>query len=128
MDITISLPDELGRQLLARASKQGLDVAAFMAQVAKREASKPAVAENLSPVNGTLRPNWQEKSEKFRQAMAWIKANRAAYGGQWVCLDGDRLISHGHKAKNVYAEADAKGMASPFVEYIEKENLPFGGW
>ena len=128
MDITISLPDELGRQLLARASKEGLDVADFMARVAKREANKPAMAEIVVPVNGTSRPNWQEKSEKFRQAMGWIKSNRAAYAGQWVCLDGDRLISHGHNAKSVYAEADAKSIQAPFVEYIEKEKLPFGGW
>lgn len=70
----------------------------------------------------------ETKTETFRQAMAWIKANRAAYAGQWVCLDGDRLISRGSEAKSVYAEADARGVIAPFIEYIEKENLPFGGW
>ena len=70
----------------------------------------------------------REKTKIFRQAMAWIQANRAAYAGQWVCLDGDRLISHGREATSVYAEADAKNIVAPLVEYIEKDNLPFGGW
>ncbi len=124
MNITVSLPDELGRQLLARARRKGLNVAEFMAQIVQREAKQPVTDETL--ISASV--NWQEKAEKLRQAMAWLKTHRAEYAGQWVCLDGDLLISHGREAKSVYAEADAKKITSPFVEYIGNDNLPFGGW
>ena len=124
MEIVISIPDEVGRQLLSRATKEGLGVSDFVAKVARREAKRATLEESRPSPN----VNWQEKSDKLRQAMTWIKAHRAEYAGQWVCLDGDQLISHGSEAKKVYAEADAKNISSPFVEYIEKDNLPFGGW
>ena len=69
-------------------------------------------------------------SEKFRQAQAWLAANRAIYLGQWVCLDGDKLVSHGADAKQVYAEAKAQGLATPFMEQVQAEETgPYwGGW
>ena len=35
---------------------------------------------------------------------AWIEAHRDEYLGQWVALDGDRLIAHGSDAKKVYGK------------------------
>jgi hypothetical protein len=72
----------------------------------------------------------RQEAEKFRQAMNWLDEHRAQYLGQWVALDGDRLISHGADARKVYAEAKAAGLQAPFVELVtEEEKLPFcGGW
>ena len=50
MEFVISLPDEVGRQLLARARKEGLGVADFVAKVARREAKRPTIDEILAPV------------------------------------------------------------------------------
>jgi hypothetical protein len=41
------------------------------------------------------------------------------YGGQWVALDGDRLIAHGTDAASVFAAADADGAYLPLVTYIQ---------
>jgi hypothetical protein len=62
--------------------------------------------------------------------MNWIKVNRAKYAGQWVVVDGDRLISanvDGHKA---FAAAKAAGIDVPFlVHVLPEEPLPFvPGW
>jgi hypothetical protein len=72
----------------------------------------------------------RQQSERFRRAMRWIDENRAQYMGQWVALDGDRLISHGQDARQVHLDAKAAGIESPFVERVmEEDNLPFcGGW
>jgi hypothetical protein len=59
----------------------------------------------------------------------WLKEHRQEYIGQWVALDGDRLISHGATAREAYAAAREAGVKSPLVEYISPiEDMPFGGW
>jgi hypothetical protein len=74
--------------------------------------------------------NWDERVEKFQLALRWIEKNRRKYLGKWVCLDGERLISFGDDAKQVYAEAKNKGIKTPFIEQVrEEENAPYwGGW
>ncbi|MDQ3684598.1 MAG: DUF5678 domain-containing protein [Acidobacteriota bacterium] len=60
---------------------------------------------------------------------AWIEANRDEYLGQWVALDGDKLLAHGHDAREVADAARGQGVTAPFMEHIRpKDNLPFGGW
>lgn len=69
----------------------------------------------------------KKEQEKFRLAMKWLNENRQSYLGQWVCLDGDRLIAHGADAVKLYKEAREKGVEVPFVEHITEENEPYGG-
>lgn len=68
------------------------------------------------------------ENEKFRLALKWIDDNKEEFDGQWVCLDGDRLVSYGADAKAVYDEAKAKGIEVPFIERVKAKELPFGGW
>jgi hypothetical protein len=71
----------------------------------------------------------RQQSERFRRAMRWIDENRAQYLGQWVALDGDRLISHGQDARQVHLDAKAAGMKVPFVVRVIREEGPFyAGW
>jgi len=65
--------------------------------------------------------------DRSRQ-MAWIAAHQEEYAGQWVALDGDRLIAHGDDPmtfkEQVLAETDR-----PFIVHIPKETGPsMGGW
>ena len=63
------------------------------------------------------------------EELRWIAANREEYAGQWVALKGNRLLSHGTNAKEVYQEARRLGIESPVVVQIESsDELPFGGW
>lgn len=61
--------------------------------------------------------------------MRWIKEHRKEYAGQWVALDGDRLLSHGTDARQVFAEA-RQSVTSPFFAHLEPENEGhfIGGW
>lgn len=60
---------------------------------------------------------------------AWVEAHRDEYLGQWVALDGDRLLAHGTNAREVAEVARAAGVKSPFVEQIMPSLEPFmGGW
>jgi hypothetical protein len=59
----------------------------------------------------------------------WLKEHRHEYIGQWVALDGDRLISYGANARAVYEAAREAGVQVPFVAHIDPpDQLPFGGW
>jgi hypothetical protein len=54
----------------------------------------------------------------------WIREHRQEYGGQWVALDGDRLIAQGLVSDDVFRAAEADGVRLPFVTYIEPADAP----
>jgi len=61
--------------------------------------------------------------------MKWIREHQAEYAGQWVALDGDRMIAAGLDAKAVFAAAKAASVGRPLFVHMEpKDALPFGGW
>ena len=53
--------------------------------------------------------------------MRWLadERNRAQYGGQWVALEGEQVLSHSDDLRRVYTEAQAKGVRVPFTSFVE---------
>lgn len=74
--------------------------------------------------------NGESETESFREReMRWISEHRDEYIGQWVALDGDRLVSYGADLGKVFDEAKAQGVKVPFTAFIEDPNQPsMGGW
>lgn len=72
----------------------------------------------------------QARANRSAQSLKWLQENQEKYSGQWVALDGDRLIASGSTAKEVYSKAKAEGVEIPFVELVTtRESEPFtGGW
>ena len=67
----------------------------------------------------------------FDQAkeQAWLEEHQQEYIGQWVVLDGDRLVGHGADPRPLVTQARAEGVETPFVEFIRDDSEPFmGGW
>lgn len=61
--------------------------------------------------------------------MAWIAEHEEAYAGQWVALDGNRLIAHGSDPLAFKEKVRSEGVARPFIVHIPKETGPsMGGW
>ena len=58
----------------------------------------------------------------------WLQNHENEYRGSWVALNGPRLIAHGTDGREVFREAKAAGVLSPFLVFIEKDPLPSGGW
>jgi hypothetical protein len=59
----------------------------------------------------------------------WLAEHSEEFAGQWVALDGNRLLSHGNNAHEVYEEARRSGVKRPLVVQVEKVgDRPFGGW
>ena len=72
----------------------------------------------------------QGHANRSAKSLRWLHENREKYSGQWVALDGDRLIANGSTAKKVYSKAKAEGVEIPFVELVtDPEPVPStGGW
>ncbi len=85
--------------------------------------------EDKGATNGE-RHGSQAHANRSAKSLRWLHENREKYSGQWVALDGDRLIASGPTAKEVYSKAKAEGVEIPFVELVtDREPVPFtGGW
>lgn len=60
----------------------------------------------------------------MRPAFAWLTEHGREYAGQWVALDGGRLIASGDDARAVYALADADGAYLPLVTLVDDPDAP----
>lgn len=63
-----------------------------------------------------------------REEMEWLAKESGSYAGQWVALDGPRLVAHGVKLATVSAAAKAVGVEHPLFASVPDDDLPFGGW
>jgi len=68
--------------------------------------------------------------ETRKRRIEWLKSHQEEYGGQYVALDGDRLIAVGPNYRVAREKALAAGKTSAFVTYLSKpdEKAEMGGW
>jgi Family of unknown function (DUF5678) len=60
--------------------------------------------------------------------LQWLVDHAPQYTGQWVALDGDRLIAHGPVASEVFDAADADGAHLPLVTFVERPENVYAGF
>ncbi len=61
--------------------------------------------------------------------MVWLAEHEREYAGQWVVLDGDRLLGHGDDPRPIVEKARSEGIEQPLVVHVRKEFGPsMGGW
>jgi len=53
------------------------------------------------------------------RALRWVAEHAREYAGQWVALDGARLIAHGRDHDEVWAAAQASGVYLPLVTFVD---------
>lgn len=64
-----------------------------------------------------------------REELAWLAKESAPYAGQWVALDGSRLVAHGPKLAEVSSAARAAGVEEPFFASVpDDHDSPLAGW
>ena len=64
-----------------------------------------------------------------REEMEWLAQQSASYAGEWVAIQGPRLVAHGAKLADVSAAAKAAGVNDPlFASVPEDPDVPFAGW
>lgn len=61
--------------------------------------------------------------------MNWLKANREKYAGQYVALNGDKLVGKGKTIREAHEQAKQNGIEKPFLVRVSSENeILSGGW
>ncbi len=60
----------------------------------------------------------ENKAELRQLHKQWMKANRIKYAGQYVALDGAKLIGVGKTRPEAIRQAKDKGVKNAFVMYI----------
>ena len=68
----------------------------------------------------------QHSNADWKSPMEWLRMNRERYRGQWVGLDGGRLVAHGSEASEVFAAVRAEGIPLPFITFIPEESKENG--
>jgi predicted DNA-binding antitoxin AbrB/MazE fold protein len=77
------------------------------------------------------RLSWEssEPINERREELRWLATEAGPYAGEWVALDGPRLVAHCAKLADVSAAAAAAGIGEPFFARVPREkDVPFGGW
>ncbi len=59
--------------------------------------------------------------------LRWLAANGHAYAGQWVALQGERLLAAGSDAREVFFKVRHLS-PPPLVMQVQEKGLPFAGW
>lgn len=87
-----------------------------------REALDREVVHAVAPQSTGADDRWEREQR-------WLEEHRDEYLGQWVALEGDRLLASGPDGRAVYQAAREAGVHAPFVMRVEpRDELPFAGW
>ena len=113
--------------------EQILDEARSLSPAQKRKL-RQALDVELEPVKaqGRAQPTHGENGDREtrQRRLEWLKSHREEYGGQYVALDGDRLVAVGPNYRVAREKALAAGKTNAFVTYLSKpdEIAEMGGW
>jgi hypothetical protein len=100
----------------------------------EQEQVRQKLNERKSGRNSPLPPGFETRRlpptgaqvKGIAREMAWIEQHRDEYAGQWVALDGERLIKAGRSAKEVHDAARAESVPDALiVKVIPRNRLQF---
>lgn len=92
---------------------------------------QPTEVKSANGVTAHETRSWKstEPVDERREEMQWLAQESSSYAGEWVAIQGPRLIAHGAKLADVSAAAKAAGVNDPFFASVpEDPDIPFAGW
>jgi plasmid stability protein len=126
MSLFIDLPNELEQRLEAEAKRQGLSTDA-LARIMLEEKLKPEGQNGDSAQPRVLAKNLPIKDSASE--VEWLQKHRDEYAGQWIALDGEKLIASGDDLKQVVSTARRLGVPDALMMRVEPNDaLPFAGF
>jgi hypothetical protein len=112
--------DEVVRRAAELTAEEKLRLAVLLAEQGR---GKEATNGDLSAINRV-----DGDPEKRKERLAWLKAHREEYSGQYVALDGERLMGHARTMRGAVEDARKNGSNNPFVAYVlSSEVIADGG-
>jgi len=86
--------------------------------------------EETRATNGEVQGS-QTHANCSARSLRWLHESPEKYSGQWVALNGDRLIANGPTAKEVYSKANAEALRYRSLNWSQTQSqcrLPEGGF
>ncbi len=120
MILTIDVPKELENKLQLEAERNGVSRDEFVRIVLEEKLNpKPARPKFPSTIIVTDLP-LRDRSREHD----WLEKHRDEYDGQWVVLDGNKLIAAGFDGKEVARKVRELGINGVYVVFVEGSNRP----
>ena len=112
--------DLLKQQASALTSQEKSLLANYLLEQAQQDERQPSSASSAVPAAA---------DDERRQHLEWLKAHREEYAGQYVALDGNRLVGCGPTLREACEQAQQNGVAQPFLVRVTSEHETlFAGW
>lgn len=120
MTLTVDVPEELESRLEEAAQRNGVSKNEFVRIVLEEKLNvKPPKPNFTAKIIATDVPE-----RDFSLTREWLEKHRDEYDGQYVALDGDKLIAADFDAKEVIKKARESGINGLFLGYVEGSNRP----
>ena len=96
----------------------------------RQQTEKRRVSKVTAKTKREAHPKPSQEVDTIRQdEQEWLVRNGPRYKGQWVAIEGSRLLSHGPDALEVLKQDRAHGVMSPLIVRVPHgPELPWGGW
>jgi len=120
MTLTVDVPKELENKLQLEAERNGVSRDEFVRFVLEEKLNpKPTRPKFPSKIIATDLPVRDRSREHD-----WLEKHRDEYDGQWVVLDGNKLIAAGFDGKEVARKVRELGINGAYVVFVERSNCP----
>lgn len=124
--MTIQLPEPIGEELLGLPNP---DAFVRRAVVRALEEIRRASQASMRPRKGRRLQPSEERERHLPEVknrdreLAWRHAHRdelqRRFAGEWVVIEGEEVMAHSGDAARAMEQARAKGVAVPFVFYVD---------
>lgn len=136
MEMKIHFPELVGQEVLRLPDPDAFVTSAVAQALETRrgpQAPRGSQGTGKPPTGRRREPS--EVSERHSLPLnnreredAWRRSNRdflqAHFARRWVVLEGEEIVAHSEDAAQAVEEARAKGVAAPFVFYVEPPRRP----
>ncbi len=99
--------DSIKKQVAVLTTQEKIVLANYLLEQTKEEAEME---------NGN---NIEDDAQ--RRQLEWLKTNREKYAGQYVALDGDRLVGHGATIREANEQSKHSGVKNAFLVRVFAE-------
>ena len=118
MTLTVDVPEELESRLEEEAKRNGVSKNEFVRIILEEKLNdKPPKPNFIAKIIATDVPE-----RDFSRENDWLEKNRDEYDGQWVALDGDKLIAADFDGKKVAEKVRELGINGAYVVFVEGSN------
>ena len=105
-NVNIDLPSDTERALKELAGKRGKSAEDYASELLSEHLKNLTRENGESPENSAATNGKKSKPSLIPEPdpepnLRWLKAHKAEYAGQWVALDGERLIAAGETEREV---------------------------